>query len=198
MKRALTDLSTLPSPVTVLPSRDDVGGQRIGVPVAWWNDGLARRGLPGGPLAAADGTLSREEVWRLAPGAAEDDRVALRLLWHALAWGAGSRLRMCGVRMNAVAEDLGGAGKLLREAAGLAGSDPAGAYDVLHPHGGSAISGLGPSFGPSSCTSPVAASPGTLARSWTAMSPLPCTATDGRRYGRAGGRRVCTSATPTC
>lgn len=146
MSLAPTDLSTLAPPTVAVPSRDVVRQQRIRVPLTWWNTELARRGLPGGPLTTTERTLTREEVWRFA-AAAEDDEAALRLLWHALAWGAGSRLRMCAVRLDAVAEDITAAGQVLSKAAQAARTDPAAAYDTLHPRGGSAIRGLGPSFG---------------------------------------------------
>jgi hypothetical protein len=129
----------------------DVAGQRIAVNVAWWDRRLHELGLPGGPLRVNDDigarSLTREDVWSLADGATSSDEGALRLLWHALAWGLGRRTRLCKMRTAAVRTDVPAAAAMLRRAAELSRSDPKGAYDQLHRGGSGRLRGLGPAFG---------------------------------------------------
>lgn len=147
----LTDTTSLPLPCGIEPLTDrtmSVGHQAVTVPATWWNHHLAKLNLPGSPLQVnADGQLTRELVWRHAAGAADDDEAALRLLWHALAWGAGFRLRQCRRRLTAIAGDQRAATQALRHAAGLAATEPQAAYKTLHPRGGTVIRALGPAFG---------------------------------------------------
>ena len=117
----------------------------------WWDTELERLRLPGGPLrvrARAEGdSLERRDVWALATDVESSDEAVLGLLWHALAWGAGTSLRMCRQRMASVAADLPRGVDLLRRSAVLSRTDPEGAYGVLHPDGQGALRGLGPAFG---------------------------------------------------
>lgn len=148
-----TDLSALgvPAGLELGERRERVAEQAILVHERWWNDAIASRGLPGGPLRVERRhgdtvVLTREGVWSHAARAAEDDEAALRLLWHTLAWGAGMKLRLCNRRMDAIASHPHAA-KLLREAAALSRQDPVEAYRILHPRGIGVLSGLGPAFG---------------------------------------------------
>lgn len=121
------------------------------MPHNWWKDELTQLSLPGGPLAVSevDGRhgLTRQQVWHHAANAAEDDNRALRLLWHSLAWGAGPRLRQCRKRMEAVANDVRHASRVLRKAAELSQCDREAAYDELYPCGRPALPYLGRAFG---------------------------------------------------
>lgn len=92
--------------------------------------------------------LTRADVWAHATDVQRDEAGALRLLWHALAWGVGRRnTRNEGRRFDAVAADPGRAAALLQQAAALSRTQPEDAYAVLHPSGPGAIKQLGPAFG---------------------------------------------------
>jgi hypothetical protein len=130
---------------TSMPSRQTAVTKRLDVNAIWWDRQLVRLRLPGGPLLGA--TLSRTDLWGLAAGAADDDEAALRLLWHALAWGAGLKLRQCRKRLEFIADNPGPAAQKLRQAASLSTSDPKAAYAVLHPDGYGVLGRLGPAFG---------------------------------------------------
>ncbi|HZL07181.1 MAG TPA: hypothetical protein VFE45_17470 [Coriobacteriia bacterium] len=125
----------------------------------WWNRALRDRDLPGGPLGgapatppidAANVTVTRGSVFRLAEpvaaGHANDDDI-LRLLWHVLAWGSGSKLRQNRKRLDSfIGPEAKSNVDLLRSAAALSRSNPGLAYGTLIRRGGGVISGLGPSF----------------------------------------------------
>ena len=82
----------------------------------------------------------------LTTGRANDDEV-LSLLWHALAWGSGSKLRQNRRRLDSFVGPRAKANvDLLRSAAELSQSSPGVAYGSLIRHGGEVIGGLGPSF----------------------------------------------------
>jgi len=68
------------------------------------------------------------------------------LLWRALAWGSGSKLRQNTRRLVNIAADVPRAEKLLTTAAETSRHDPRGAYAVLRPGVRNAIPSLGPSF----------------------------------------------------
>ena len=149
-----TDIRTLPVPSDLrLPDRQaEVVEQKVYVSASWWQDHLDSRGLPGGPLQVqhdARGTfLTRADVWAHATDVQRDEAGALRLLWHALAWGVGrSNTRNEGRRFDAVAADPGRAAALLQQAAARSRMQPEDAYAVLHPGGPGAIKQLGPAFG---------------------------------------------------
>jgi hypothetical protein len=131
-----------------IPPRRCVENQRVTIPAAWWVDRLHQYNAPGAAIDPTLGSLSRADVWRLAAGASDSDDAAAGLLWHALAWGAGTKLRHCRRRIKAIAHAPGTTLAALRRAARLATTDPAAAYAVLHPRRGRpAIGGLGPAFG---------------------------------------------------
>lgn len=116
----------------------------------WWNDRIAD--LPGSPVASVDGErehgfISRGDLFSLAPAAQEDKsgKSALRLFWHALAWGTGSNHRNSPRRIASVEANPPAAAVLLHEAAGLATADPRSAFLLLKPRG-NAIGSLGPNF----------------------------------------------------
>lgn len=151
---ALTDPESCPLPAGLIEHlqrtpRSTVTSQAIDIPAGWWNEHLSARSLPGGPVEPDPGTtvLTRASVFRLAAEAREDPAAALRLLWHALAWGAGHRLRQCDRRIDAIGE-LGTdrSGTLLAAAARRAATDAWGAYDLLNAGGQPAIPFLGPAF----------------------------------------------------
>ena len=122
-----------------------------GINVTWWNEQLERRGLRGGPVHAHDGatsgrdaTISRSDVFALADGARVDPDEALRLLWHALAWGSGPALRHSRRRLDAAAR-VPSLGRSLMRIADLPRADVEGAYDAVSPS--RLLPHLGPSFG---------------------------------------------------
>ena len=148
-----TDTHTLPLPaaLSVGHREVDISAHRINVSSRWWQNHLDSRGLPGGPLPVQrDGAkefLTRADVWSRADRLKRDEDV-LSLLWHALAWGAGTRgVRNDERRMDAIAAGRGRAVTLLRQAALLSHTSPEQAYQMLHPGGKGAISQLGPAFG---------------------------------------------------
>ncbi|WP_173079140.1 8-oxoguanine DNA glycosylase OGG fold protein [Phytohabitans rumicis] len=122
--------------------------QKITIEPSWWAAKLAQYNAPGGPLQHTDRHLTRANVWTHTRGAANDELVAARLLWHALAWGTGTRPRHCRRRIRSVAADPAATLATLQRAAALAATDPEAAYAQLHPHRHrSRIRGLGPAFG---------------------------------------------------
>lgn len=128
----------------------------ITVDLDWWNSSLSERGLPGGPvtgLSAASGVvdsgrqvITRGHVFSLAAGAADDPDAALRLLWHALAWGSGLKYRLDHQRMDSIADDLPGTSEALAAAARLSRVSPAEAYRRLYAGDRTLIGSLGPAF----------------------------------------------------
>lgn len=134
----------------VLPDRNThVADQCIRVNAMWWTTRLAELGLPGGPLPVADSAvpaLTRAEVWALADDATATEDGALRLLWSSMAWGLGRRVRLCRKRTQSI-RDYADAGRLLREAAIAARTDPVAAYELLHRGGAGVFPYIGPAFG---------------------------------------------------
>lgn len=151
----VTDTTLLPVPTDAANlstgSYQRLADQFVPVPARWWDAELDRAGVPGGPLQMSwQGNtqgLTRTDLWRVGAGAADDGEVALRLLWHALAWGAGRYLRQCRKRVEAVAADVNRAQEILQSTARLASVDPEGAYETLHRNGRGRIRSLGPAFG---------------------------------------------------
>ena len=121
-----TDLETLRLPSALAEalragSRTTVLKQRVAVDFRWWNERLAPRGLPGGPISAPDGrSLTRVDVF------AERDN-PFRLLWLTLAWGSGNRRRLCEKRIGAVC-DTSDVAELLAAATTQAAADPVAAF----------------------------------------------------------------------
>lgn len=149
---AMTDTTRLPVPQWLsVPTRDSLAEQRVAVSASWWQERLESKSLPGGPLKVQHDDsgefLTRADVWQVAATSSGSDEDVLSLLWHALAWGAGSRVRNEGRRMDSVAADPARAAELLREAGSLAADDPEAAYSHLHPRGKGALKQLGPAFG---------------------------------------------------
>ncbi|MEV0539705.1 hypothetical protein [Nocardia salmonicida] len=128
----------------------------ITVNLAWWNDSLRSRGLPGSPVIGTNesGTrvdygrakITRGDVFRLAGTIEDSPEDRLRLLWHALAWGAGGHVRLVHKRMDAVARDRSRIALRLGAAAAASRTDPRRAFDILYPDNTSLVPYLGPSF----------------------------------------------------
>jgi hypothetical protein len=125
-------------------SSEHVARHRVTVDLDWWNDRLATYGLRGGPLVGvdADGTpvhtgradIRRADLFALGLGAAESGDAALRLLWHSLAWGTGTKPKLCQKRMGAIAGAPDDTANLLRVAGAAACRDAVDAYRLLYPH----------------------------------------------------------------
>lgn len=154
-----TDLSLVPMP---LPCRDwvleaDVAefiyDHGIRVNLTWWNSAI--EAVDGGPLqgtigdemsAAGTGTISRGDLFKLAPRAASEPDAALALLWHSVAWGAGTRaVRNVSRLIDSVRRNDDAASHLMR-AASLAVTSPHEAYKSLRPGQKNLFTSLGPAF----------------------------------------------------
>ncbi|HEX6359956.1 hypothetical protein [Actinophytocola sp.] len=83
--------------------------------------------------------MTRAQVWTTTGD-------GFTLLWRALAWSSGSRLRQKSRRLDSVAADVSRAEKLLTAAAEVSRQDPAGACAVLRPDRRNALLSPGPSF----------------------------------------------------
>ncbi len=94
---------------------------------------------------ASSMTISRGELFSMA-GSLDSDRDVLRLLWHVLAWGSGSRLRLNRRRLDGISKAPGAAAAALRDAARLSRTDPEAAYRCLSPGTGTPLPYLGPAF----------------------------------------------------
>lgn len=109
----------------------------IPVPLAFWDVIADLPGAPltGEPLRNGSVRIDRGQLFTLARSVEADETgaAALRLLWHVLAWGSDTRNWNNIGRVEAVAKDPAGAGKLLREAAIAARTDPEKAFRILHP-----------------------------------------------------------------
>lgn len=137
--------------VKVQTRTESVLEHAVPVGLDWWNS--QHDGLVGLPVLAEGQTtghrmLSRQEIFALADAMSADESgvTALRLLWHALAWGTGKTQRGNAKRIAAIAADLTRNRMLLREAAAASCSDPAAAFLLLRPRNRNAISYLGPNF----------------------------------------------------
>jgi hypothetical protein len=99
----------------------------VPVRTAWWNTALAARDLPGrlttGPPGADPALLTRAELFRMGR-ALESNQDVLRLLWHVLAWGSGSKLRLNRRRLDGISKAPAAAAAALRHAARLSRTDP--------------------------------------------------------------------------
>ena len=142
--------------VSSADSNVEIFNHSITVDLDWWNSSLSYRGLPGGPITgmSATGTLvdsgqsviTRGHVFTCATSAADDPESALRLLWHALAWGSGPRYRLNHRRMDSIAADPARASEALSVAARLSRLIPIEAYRRLYPDDQTLIGSLGPAF----------------------------------------------------
>jgi Putative 8-oxoguanine DNA glycosylase OGG-like protein len=128
----------------------------IKVDLDWWNEALRQRGLPGGPVTGLDEAgdtvasgrcaITRGHVFAQAASAAHNPDAALRLLWHAVAWGSGMKYRQSHKRMDSIAADVDTLGEALTAAARLSLAEPVEAYRCLYPNGRSLIAYVGPAF----------------------------------------------------
>jgi hypothetical protein len=118
--------------------------------LAWWNQRIGH--LPGSPVTdhegvATKGRISRRSLFDLAADTHRDETgtAALRLFWHTLVWGTGSSHRNSPRRIRSVETNPQQTGRLLRDAALLAVTDPRAAFLKFQPRG-NAIKSLGPNF----------------------------------------------------
>ena len=118
--------------------------------IAAWNDRVGH--LRGAPLTSEDGDtelglISRGGLFSLARDAREDESgtAALHLFWQSLAWGTGNSHRNTPGRIASVAANEEQAALLLRDAAGLAATDPEAAFLKLQPRR-PALKSWGPNF----------------------------------------------------
>jgi hypothetical protein len=142
--------------VSTADPKAEIMNHEVRVDLDWWNISLSDRGLPGGPLTGLDDAgdvvvegrcvITRGHVFGQAAAAADDSDAALRLLWHALAWGSGVRNRNNLKRLDSIAADLPDSGAALVAAARLSRDLPIEAYRRLYPGDHALISSLGPAF----------------------------------------------------
>lgn len=154
---ARTDTTTLAAPSELARALSDGRRQRIHqqaiiVDLTYWNSLLDQFGLHGGPIEAlhdgvstSNGTcgIAREDIFQLGP--IKDADSALRVLWFALAWGSGKKVRLSHKRLSSIHDNPQCVDQLVA-AASYATSSPQAAYEVLHRNGKSLIKYLGPAF----------------------------------------------------
>jgi hypothetical protein len=147
------DLSSLALPGWALPSQsraEAVAGQEIRFSAASWSGAIEALSLPGRPPTASGSngvsTMTRSDVWGCAESLGSDPDAVFTLLWHALAWGTGTRMFRIGRRLGGIAADVAAARNSLTKAAGLSRTDPGGAYDLLLRPSPCSIKYLGPAF----------------------------------------------------
>jgi hypothetical protein len=144
-----TDTTSLPPPpglsdwVGCVDPQEAIFEQAISINRESWGRELAEHGLPSGTLVSELPT--RADVFGLADDALSNARDAERLLWNAVAWGAGKKARLIRKRMMSLAQDRVRLGEVLRQAAVLSRSDPVEGYALLRPRG-NAIKYPGPGF----------------------------------------------------
>lgn len=116
----------------------------------WWNIELGVRGLPGGPLRVTYNSAGRPGIGRRAlfelAAMTHSPEGVLRLLWHILAWGGGTKARLMNKRLHSVASRPDKVASTLQAAAATAQTRPAEAYELLYPSGRTRIKYLGPAF----------------------------------------------------
>lgn len=132
------------------PRQESIHQHAVPVSSSWWNK--PNRDLPGGPLATRTGSdgahyISRGDLFALADNASDDPtgQGALRLLWHTLAWGTGTKHRNNKLRIDAVLSHPDGP-TLLREAAQSSRHDSQAAFALLRPSRANTFTSLGPNF----------------------------------------------------
>lgn len=133
------------------PRENIIHPHGVTVSLAFWE---AIEGLPGAPLTGGPSRLGkvhidRGQIFTMADAAVTDSTgtAALKMLWHALAWGSDQRNYNNPGRIASIAKDPVAAGQLLHKAAKASRVDPEKAFMLLHPKPGkNAISSLGPNF----------------------------------------------------
>ena len=123
--------------------QDVIVHQAIPINREWWDQELERLGLPSGTIVSDRPT--RAMVFALAEAAQASAPDAERLLWNAVAWGAGKKPRLIRKRIESLAADRTRLSELLRDAAVVSRSNPVDAYALLRPRD-NAIKHLGPAF----------------------------------------------------
>lgn len=118
----------------------------------WWEHVLREEGLPASPMHAPDidargrASLSRRDLFTLAPAPDSDDETVLRFAWHVLAWGTGLSNRNNRRRVHSIATHRETAIPALRAACTVA-QLPTNAYKhLLTDKGRSRIPYLAPAF----------------------------------------------------
>jgi hypothetical protein len=150
MSSAPTDVDQLVLPAECrawlheMGSSEHVARHRVTVNLDWWNERLATYRLPGGPVTGvnANGTpvhtgradIRRADLFALGSDAADSGDAALRLLWHSLAWGTGTKPKLCKKRIEAIAGAPDDTVNLLQVAGAAARRDAVDAYQRLYPH----------------------------------------------------------------
>jgi hypothetical protein len=125
------------------PRSHRVLGHSVTVNLDWWNERLTESWLPGAPIAGIDGSgvmvtagsaqISRQQLFTLAGYVMEGGEAALRLLWHVLAWGTGTKPRQCRKRLASVAAAPYDVAALLQRSTEAARRDPVAGYRLLYP-----------------------------------------------------------------
>ena len=126
---------------------------RIPVNLTWWNTAIEQ--VNGGPVQGmvgdemseeGTGTISRGDLFKLAPRSGSEADAALALLWHSVAWGASTNaLRNVPRLIDSVRRKDDAASHLMR-AATLAATSPHEAYKSLRPGRQNLFTSLGPAF----------------------------------------------------
>ena len=137
-------------------TRDDLRAHSVTVDLDWWNSALAKRGFKatvvgtspptGGIVESGRAEISRGQLADMATGASRDAASALTLMWHSLAWGAGTSPRNMNRRLDSISAGGGDVASALVRAAQLSSQDPRGAYETLRPGGRNLVKFLGPAF----------------------------------------------------
>ncbi|MDR6417560.1 hypothetical protein [Pseudarthrobacter sulfonivorans] len=117
--------------------------------LGWWNSRISEsQGAPitGRSGETGQGFISRGDIFALAEAARDDESGigAVRLFWHALAWGTGTSHRNSPRRIASVTANDSVA-LLLHRASILSATEPRAAFRLLKP-GRNAIASLGPNF----------------------------------------------------
>ncbi|MGG5752765.1 hypothetical protein ACQ3I4_09085 [Zafaria sp. Z1313] len=128
-------------------SREDaVLAHAVRVNASWWSEKLVTGAVADdGGNCEGSISVSRARVFDVARETLSEQGHPLRLLWHTLAWGTGTRHRNNGRRITSVHSMGNEAEELLLYAAQEARTDPGKAFDLLKPRG-TAIKYLGPAF----------------------------------------------------
>lgn len=130
--------------------QETVHQHAVTVNVSWWNH--RTEPLRGGPVVASGQTagrhpITRADLFQLGEEAVHDDSGtgAVRLLWHALAWGTGTKHRNNKRRIRSVLDD-DEAPTVLYEAARASRTDPSAAFSILRQRRKNYFTWLGPNF----------------------------------------------------
>lgn len=130
--------------------QESVLDHEVLVNVSWWNE--HDEPLQGGPVVIAGETagkhaISRADLFEMGDQAVNDESgaAALRLLWHTLAWGTGTKHRNNKQRINSVSSDEE-ATMILLEAARTSRTDPEAAFNLMRAKRRNRFASLGPNF----------------------------------------------------